>query len=260
MSEQQPTGLPLVADQHSFRVPVIEAGLPLPGTVPQSQEPEPVLVLGQEAEPLCEMTVAQRQSKGSPEWVLLTQQAARHLSVLGINVSSITTQIEEAREDYNAQPATEDRLFPWVKPDAITEHLLPGGRRTVLTSAIGVGREYELSPGQRDYMRNHYGMTPAQTVEVTTFELYADGKHIKSVRFRSAEHIDPQRRHVIRAFAIHNWGRFMTEAKKLDEDRKALANLKVIDGDDDGKPASVTKSSKVAKVSTLVEMMLEYGI
>ena len=92
----------------------------------------------------------------------------------------------------------------------------------VLSSANAFkDRHYSLSPGQRDVLRNRYGLTPAKTIILTDVALFPGTNIIWSINLRSAEHIDVmRRRHVLSAAVIAPVAKFFDDAQARDKERE----------------------------------------
>jgi len=86
--------------------------------------------------------------------------------------------------------------WPLDVPMAIDDHLSLGNDRPTLSCRVEVGRAYALTSGQRDVIRERYGMTPAQLVEVTEVGMFANTKYIRRITLQSCEHVDVARRHM----------------------------------------------------------------
>lgn len=179
------------------------------------------------------------------------------LKEYGLPVRVVTEAYQARIEEQRRQPTEDDRRWPWVEPVSIGEHINLGDDRPMLDCGCQVGRMYALTPGQRDYIRDHFNMTPARLVEVHEVALFPGTRFIRRVTLASAEHVDPNRKHVMKRFAIDTWGHFMSEAKASDQRRAEAKESVDVVGD-------VTPTKKPAKASRSIidmnQLMNEYGV
>lgn len=196
-----------------------------------------------------------QQVKFTPEAVPEVEAALGVLEKWQVPCGASRAWFETAVEEMRRQPTEEDMLWPFTPPEMVGEHLSIGNDRPTLSCALVTGRAYSLTPGQRDYIRDHYNMTPAKLVKVIELAFYPGGKYIRRVTLVSEEHIDPRRRAMVVKLSIDNWGRFCTEAKKNDEDRQADVEV-VRDGD---KPSRGPKK-EAKSVIVMKDLMSQYGI
>jgi len=173
----------------------------------------------------------------------------------GLPTRVLVEAIRDRIDEQFRQPTEDDLRWPWSPPENIGEHLSFGDSRPTLSCAIAVGRCYSLTPGQRDYVRDRFNMTPAPLVRVLEVALYPDTKFIRRVTLASEIHVDPKnRKRIMTKFAIDKWGEFCTQSKANDDARK----VDLTPDDDDTKPAKAAKSTK--RQPTLNELFTEYGI
>jgi len=99
--------------------------------------------------------------------------------------------LKQRIEDARVQPTDDDRRWPLSPPEVIGEHLSVGDSRPELSCALVVGRAYSLTPGQRDYVRERFNMTPAPLVRVTEVALYPGTQLIRRVTLVSEVPAEP---------------------------------------------------------------------
>lgn len=161
--------------------------------------------------------------------------------------------LEEAR----VQPSEADQRWPLTQPEYVGEHLALGDDRPTLSCRLVAGRSYSLSPGQRDYIRDRFNMTPARLVKVIEVAVFPGTQLIRLVRLVSEEHVDPRRRRMMTKFTIDRWGEFCDQARANDEARRASTDVL----DDDDQPAGKPTKPKRPKTEVkLEELFNEYGI
>lgn len=179
------------------------------------------------------------------------------LAHYGLPVGNALARYAEIKEDAQRQPDADDLKWSLEQATIVAEHITLGNDRPTLDCHMVVGRAYSLTPGQRDYIRDHHNMTPAPLVEVIECAVYIGSQYIRRVTLRSVEHIDPRRRKVINKFTIDRWGHFMSEALANDKARAEAKERAFSE-----RPVKATKGESTTESSrkTLVELMGEYGV
>lgn len=109
-----------------------------------------------------------------------------------------------------------------VEPSSTDQHF-EDGKPAVLTAAdCFVDRQYMLTPGQRDVLRERHGLTPAQVVIVTHAPTFKGTTILWQLAIKSAEHIDPRRRkHVLVEAVMTPASEFFKAASDRDKEREA---------------------------------------
>lgn len=141
----------------------------------------------------------------------------RHLESAGYPMKPIWAHHRERVEKESlAKPDEHDLLYtcPTVKP-TIAEHVWRGQKQVLSASNAFRGYSYTLSPGQRQWLKDHYGLTPTETVTVIELGLWPEN-HPRQLILRSDEHIDPRRRHVLNKVTLSRPGKFFHEAAQID--------------------------------------------
>lgn len=115
-----------------------------------------------------------------------------------------------------------------AQPSSIEQHF-HAGKPAVLTAAdCFVDRQYMLSPGQRDVLRERHGLTPAQVVIVTHAPVFQGTTVLWQVGIKSAEHVDPRRRkHVLVEAVMTPASAFFKAASDRDKEREAQREVEV---------------------------------
>ena len=175
------------------------------------------------------------------------------LETYKLPVGNVVAALQERLDEAQRQPTVEDMRWPLDVPVFITDHLSLGNDRPTLSCRVEVGRAYALTSGQRSVIREHYGMTPAQLVEVTEVGMFVGTKYIKRVTLQSCEHVDLARRHIVKRLVIDDWGHFCELAKASDD-----LHTKVSAALDKEKPAVVAKVSKATK--SFESLLEEYAV
>lgn len=101
------------------------------------------------------------------------------------------------------------------------------GFETLNAWTVSQGRQYTLTPGQREYLRERYGLTPTAQVYVDNVGFFKGSSLIYSLTLRSTEHIDPSRRRVLNAAVLAPASHFFRDSAMLDkarEDEKVSAD------------------------------------
>lgn len=166
----------------------------------------------------------------------------------------VAAQVAKARSG----PSEADLRWPVEPQDTVTDHLAvdpTSDARPPLSCRLVVGRQYSLTPAQRDVIRDWFDMTPAPTVKVVAVSMYAGTQAVKHVHIVSCEHVDPRRRAMLTQFSITSWGEFCDKVRQREIERMEEVT---------GKPEKPTKTAKVAKPTKaqvdMKQLMNEYGV
>lgn len=141
----------------------------------------------------------------------------KYLDSQGLDMKPVWAQFREMVErERAAKPDTLDLQYvcPCVPP-VISEHIWRGQKQVLSPTNLFKGYSYTLSPGQRQWLRDNYGMTPTETVTILDLGLWP-GNHPRTITIRSDEHVDPKRRHVLVKATIGKPGKFFHESQLLD--------------------------------------------
>lgn len=148
-----------------------------------------------------------------------TEEALRHLESQGFEVKQLWRELTargEARADEAPPPEDCVHALPKEAPQ-IESHFVDGVAEVLQVSKLWEGYSYSLTAGQRELLREMYGMTPSQTVTVTWIEKWPKSDWLRSLRIQSDVHVDPRlRRHLLTAVVIKTTGKFFAEAERLD--------------------------------------------
>lgn len=148
-----------------------------------------------------------------------TEEALRHLESQGFEVKQLWRELTargEARADEAPPPEDCVHCLPKEAPQ-IESHFVDGVAEVLQVSKLWEGYSYSLTAGQRELLREMYGMTPSQTVTVTWIEKWPHSDWLRSLRIQSDVHVDPRlRRHLFTAVVIKTTGKFFAEAERLD--------------------------------------------
>lgn len=145
------------------------------------------------------------------------------------------------------------------EPASVEDHWVPernaagdiiGKRPEDLTAArCHVGRQYSLTPGQREILRERYGLTPTMVVQAVNVELFPGPDDvIWSITLKSVEHVDPRRRrHVLNEVVLQPASAFFRDAAAIDAARALDAEARKLD-----------RKPREAKVPAPKSMALSY--
>lgn len=151
------------------------------------------------------------------------ETALKVLSSQGYDTSSLWAEHNAWLETLDARECTDlDRQWATQLPEptAIEDHFVDGQPELLTPARCHVGRQYTLSPGQRDVLRERYGLTPTMTVIATNVELFPTDDVIWSLALKSTEHIDPKRRHVLNEVVLCPASAFFRDAAMKDKERE----------------------------------------
>lgn len=141
----------------------------------------------------------------------------------GYNVNSLREQMAVRAEELSATADEYDLMYicPSDRP-LISEHVWKGEKQVLSPGNAYQGYSYTLSPGQRQWLKDMFNLTPTATVTLSEVALW-EGNHPRRIILASDEHVDVRRRHVLSRVVISNPGKFFYDSHKLDqliEDRK----------------------------------------
>jgi hypothetical protein len=155
------------------------------------------------------------------------ESAMRVLIAQGYDISSVQQQhFEWLKSLEHATPTENDRNFAQRQQcSSITELHFAKGEPEILTAEqCFPGRQYTLSPGQRDILRNRYHLTPTKTVKVSWVELFPGTNIIACFGLESCLHVDNARRkHVLKSCVVSPASEFFMQARSRDADREKTA-------------------------------------
>lgn len=158
------------------------------------------------------------------------EQALRTLEAYEYDTKSVWAEHNAWLQTLDArEPDAED--FAWATqnaaPSSILEHAGDGKFEQLTAGNCFVGRQFTLSSGQRDLLRERHGLTPTREVEITNVTTFKDTNIIWSFSLKSTEHIDPRRRkHVLVETTIAPAAHFFKNAAHLDSNSAEQADAK----------------------------------
>ena len=176
------------------------------------------------------------------------ETALRILESQGYDTSSIWAEHNAWLLTLDQQQPTE-RDHAWARrapaPSTIDEHFVGGLPEQLTAAKCHAGRQFTLSPGQRDVLRTRFGLTPTKVVEVVNVAVYPnDATLMWSVTLRSAEHVDPRRRkHVLNEVVLVPVSEFFEQAAARDKEREEQATEQA---EKTGKPTKVKNVTSLA--------------
>lgn len=150
-----------------------------------------------------------------------SEQIARCLTFLqheGYDVKALWHE-HTRRLDNIGSPTGDDLMFEFpLEYVPISDHFTKGDPEVLQCSNICVGRSYLLSPGQRQWIRENFDMTPTRTVTIRTAEAWQGTRHPRLLKFTSDMHVDPcHRSKILRDFTITRPGQFFRESQVIDQ-------------------------------------------
>lgn len=184
------------------------------------------------------------------------EEALNLLDRVQLPTRIVREALRDRLDDIRRQPTDDDKRWPLEPPLHIAEHVSLGDDRPELSCRLVVGRAYSLTPGQRDVIRERWGMTPAPLIEVVEVALFSESKYVKRVVLRNCEHVDlSRRRHVVTKLTIDSWGQFMSAAKQKDQEREEAREVVERATEDvlADKPAKGKKPAQTPSVAQLAD-------
>ncbi len=151
--------------------------------------------------------------------------ALRYLESVGLEVKPLWLQHADliASADTEAMSEDDKRYTLPVDRPTIPEHFTNGRLPQFLTPGHAwVGYSYQLTPGQRSWLRDNYGLTPTQTVTLVELTRWPSTQHPRMLHIRSDLHVDPRhRRHMLIDAVIRQPGKFFKESAQRDAELEA---------------------------------------
>lgn len=109
------------------------------------------------------------------------------------------------------------------EPSSTDQHFKDGRPAVLTASDCFVDRQYTLSPGQRETLRERHGLTPAQVIIITHAPTFKGTNILSQIAIKSAEHIDPRnRRHVLVEAVLTPASEFFRVSAERDKEREAM--------------------------------------
>lgn len=181
------------------------------------------------------------------------ETSLRMLDSFGFSTALMWTELRDKLEaESNAAPRPDDLLYELPEDvrmwqDRVSEAASGTDSFPIFSSSNAYeGWQYELTPGQRDWLRGNFNMTPAKQVVVQELARWVGTRHPKELVLVSCEHVNPAlRRNTLVMARITNAGTFFKESLALDKARE------------EGKKASASSAaSKPTKVAPNLDAMM----
>jgi hypothetical protein len=152
------------------------------------------------------------------------ETALRCLTSYGYETAPLWKEHHEWLQSTELREPTDDDRH-WAtragEPSSVADHFRDNLPEPLSAAQCWEGRQYTLTPGQRAYLRDRYGLTPTRVVELIEVGLFRTTNIVHTFVLRSAEHVDEQRRrHVLNAVCITNAAEFFERAAQLDKQRE----------------------------------------
>lgn len=150
--------------------------------------------------------------------------ALRYLETHGLPVGPLWTAHSDRLAAFDSEtPSDFDKRYelPVDRP-TIPEHFQSGRPQILSAGHIWPGYSYSLSPGQRAWLKENYGLTPTMTVTVYEAAVWPGTRHPRVIKLRSDIHVDPRaRKHVLIDAVIRQPGKFFQESAARDAELEA---------------------------------------
>lgn len=130
-----------------------------------------------------------------------------------------------------------------VRAPVLEEHLIT---RDLSVAQLWPGYAYTLTPGQRKWLRDHFDMTPTQTVTATQVVKWKGTNSLRELRLESQLYVDERlRKRVLKSVWIHDAEKFFRESWENDQ---------CVDGNADA-TVGAGKGSATAKTISLEDLL-----
>ena len=135
-------------------------------------------------------------------------------------------------------------------PPSTSAHFDLGANEVLSAWNAANGFSYQLSPGQRRYLRNRFGMTPTATVTISRLAYFKDTKVISTFLLSSDEHVpNNRRRHVLNEVVLSSTD-FFERCAAFDKEIEAERSTA-------GPSKAATKAK--AQADYVAELVAAYG-
>jgi hypothetical protein len=176
------------------------------------------------------------------------EQALRLLSSHGYATEQLWDEHHKwLRSEDNSVPTEADATWATNRELAPTteQHFATGTNEVLTAFAAAEGWSYRLSPGQRRFLRNRYGITPTMTVTVIGLTYFPKTRIISALTIRSDEHVPNNRQHRVLNRVVMNATEFFERSAAFDKEIEE-ANAAAVTAKGLASPSKVTRAQKQA--------------
>ncbi len=156
--------------------------------------------------------------------------ALKMLTSYGYNTAPIWHEHAEWLDSVDGTGEINDdvrRYAENAKVTPIADHFVDGEIEVLSAAHVVVGHQYTLSSGQRDILRERYGLTPTSVVVVTDLGFFRGTQYISSITIKSAQHVDPRiRTRVLNEVVLRPAWQFFRDSAAKDKAREDEAAAK----------------------------------
>lgn len=152
--------------------------------------------------------------------------ALRLLESYAYDTSSLWAEHHSWLAQFDARKPT-DHDVKWAtradEPSPISEHIGAGldqFEQLTASNAFG-GRQFLLSSGQRDVLRERHGLTPTKVVLLRNAVCFPGSNVLYQLTIESVEHVTEDRRKHVLISAVINAASFFEAASERDKEREA---------------------------------------
>lgn len=175
----------------------------------------------------------------------------RWLESVGLSTESLWTQHADLLASADSESPSEFDVryeLPVDRP-TVLEHFDGKQPQVLSVGHLWAGYSYSLTPGQRAWLRDNYGMTPTQTITVLEVSAWPGTRHPRYLHIKSDFHVDPRnRRHVLVNAVIRQPGKFFTESAARDAELEAAREKAAAEREE-----STPKAKRTTKATTVEE-------
>lgn len=184
------------------------------------------------------------------------ESALRFLESHDFTTLDLWAQLRAKLDTYdNAMPNEDDLRYTIPADRREWSHVFDEDFPLLSNSNAYVGWQYELTPGQREWLRSRFGMTPARTVSIENLSTWRGTAHPRTMTLRSGEHVNPSlRKHTLSSCTITCVGTFFRESIAIDKAREEESSTDRVVREDTTKPKKVVESleSIIADLGSIV--------
>jgi hypothetical protein len=154
------------------------------------------------------------------------ETAIRVLASYGYDMSPVRAQHNTWIDSLDRREPTEldSTWASQTSPSIISEHTNEGVFEVLSAARCFADRQFTLSPGQRETLREQHGLTPTRDVLISNVVTFPGTKVISQFTLRSTEHIsEERRRHVLVSAVIYPAATFFETSARRDKEREEEA-------------------------------------
>lgn len=154
------------------------------------------------------------------------EQALRTLAAYEYDVSGVWEEHNQwllSLDNYTITELDHTWATQAAEPSTVQDHHEDGEYEVLTAARCFSDRQFTLSPGQRDTLREQHGLTPTKDILISNVVTFKGTNVIRNFTIKSTEHIDPRRRRHVLVEAVVSAAKFFETAAARDKEREEQA-------------------------------------